>query len=62
MNIDLAVSTQPNGDGTFKAIIYIGDFVTEEAALQIGIAGGAHIADTLHASKKAVEGQTNDKT
>lgn len=61
MNINLAVSTQPNGDGTFKAVIFVGDFVSEEAALQIAISGGAHITDALHASKKFIEGETNDK-
>lgn len=55
MNINLTVSTQSNGDGTFKAVIYIGDFITETAALQIAISGGATICDALHASKKSVE-------
>ena len=55
MNINFAMATEKNKDGTFKAVIFIGDFASEDAALRLAISGGQHIADVLHASKKVVE-------
>lgn len=52
MDINLAVSTQSNYDGTYKAIIVLGNMVSEEAALKIAISGGSHLVDVLRDTRK----------